>query len=129
MNIQYLNHPPYPNRWMITLIQQGSVCDLESSEPGCQEDEVILFCRKKYGWLWICGNSEQLLILPLSVECRPIPYEDTIKKSCSAHKNSQHKVDLSLYHRPVGRSMNELHAKEFTAQNSKILLSRMCLHI
>ena len=23
---------------MITLIQQGSVCDLESSEPGCQED-------------------------------------------------------------------------------------------
>ena len=23
MNIQYLNHPPYPNRWMITLIQQG----------------------------------------------------------------------------------------------------------
>ena len=22
---------------MITLIQQGSVCDLESSEPGCQE--------------------------------------------------------------------------------------------
>ena len=22
MNIQYLNHPPYPNRWMITLIQQ-----------------------------------------------------------------------------------------------------------
>ena len=38
MNIQYRNHPPYPNRWMITLIQQGSVCDLESSEPGCQED-------------------------------------------------------------------------------------------
>ena len=23
MNIQYLNHPPYPNRWMITLIQKG----------------------------------------------------------------------------------------------------------
>ena len=23
MNIQYLNHLPYPNRWMITLIQQG----------------------------------------------------------------------------------------------------------
>ena len=23
MNIQYLNHPPDPNRWMITLIQQG----------------------------------------------------------------------------------------------------------
>ena len=23
MNMQYLNHPPYPNRWMITLIQQG----------------------------------------------------------------------------------------------------------
>ena len=23
MNIQYLNHPPYHNRWMITLIQQG----------------------------------------------------------------------------------------------------------
>ena len=39
MNIQYLNHPPCPNRWMITLIQQGSVCDLESSEPGCQEDD------------------------------------------------------------------------------------------
>ena len=39
MNIQYLNHPPYPNRWMITLTQQGSVCDLESSEPGCQEDD------------------------------------------------------------------------------------------
>ena len=38
MKIKYLNHPPYPNRWMITLIQQGSVCDLESSEPGCQED-------------------------------------------------------------------------------------------
>ena len=30
----------YPNRWMITLIQQGSVCDLESSEPGCQEDAL-----------------------------------------------------------------------------------------
>ena len=29
MNIQYINHPPYPNRWMITLIQQGSVWDLE----------------------------------------------------------------------------------------------------
>ena len=25
MNIQYLDHSPYPNRWMITLIQQGSV--------------------------------------------------------------------------------------------------------
>ena len=24
MNIQSLNHPPYPNRWMITLIRQGS---------------------------------------------------------------------------------------------------------
>ena len=23
MNIKYLNHPPYPNRWMICLIQQG----------------------------------------------------------------------------------------------------------
>ena len=23
MNIQYLNLPPYPNRWMIWLIQQG----------------------------------------------------------------------------------------------------------
>ena len=42
MNIQYLNHPPYPNRWMITLIQQGSVCDLERSEPGFQEDVYII---------------------------------------------------------------------------------------
>ena len=25
---------------MITLIQEGSVCDLESSEPGCQEDDM-----------------------------------------------------------------------------------------
>ena len=25
---------------MITLIQQGSVCDLESSEPGCQEGVI-----------------------------------------------------------------------------------------
>ena len=23
MNIQYLNLPPYPNRWMVCLIQQG----------------------------------------------------------------------------------------------------------
>ena len=23
MNIQYLNLPPYPNRWMVWLIQQG----------------------------------------------------------------------------------------------------------
>ena len=42
MNIQYLNQPPYPNRWMITLIQKGSVCDLESSEPGCQEGVIII---------------------------------------------------------------------------------------
>ena len=42
MNIQYLNHPPYLNSWMITLIQQGSVCDLESSEPGCQEDAYVM---------------------------------------------------------------------------------------
>ena len=45
MNIQYLNHPPYSNRWMITLIQQGSVCDLESSEPGCQEDAMVKHVR------------------------------------------------------------------------------------
>ena len=45
MNIQYLNHPPYPNRWMIALIQQGSVSDLGSSEPGCQEDDEALLIQ------------------------------------------------------------------------------------
>ena len=47
MNIQYLNHPPYPDRWMITLIQQGSVWDLGSSEPGCQEDDVTKTAKEK----------------------------------------------------------------------------------
>ena len=28
MNIQYLNLPPYPNRWMVWLIQQGAVSRL-----------------------------------------------------------------------------------------------------
>ena len=56
MNIQYLNHPPYPNRWMIALIQQGSVSDLESSEPGCQEDAIPYLISSKV-------NSELIVIM------------------------------------------------------------------
>ena len=39
MNIQYLNHPPYPNRWMVWLIQQGLAWRPRCVKTCCQEDE------------------------------------------------------------------------------------------
>ena len=40
MNIQYLNLPPYPNRWMVWLIQQGLAWRPRCVMTCCQEDEV-----------------------------------------------------------------------------------------
>ena len=39
MNIQYLNLPPYPNRWMVWLIQQGLAWRPRCVKTCCQEDE------------------------------------------------------------------------------------------
>ena len=40
MNIQYLNLPPYPNRWMVWLIQQGLAWRPRCVKTCCQEDEI-----------------------------------------------------------------------------------------
>ena len=42
MNIQYLNLPPYPNRWMVWLIQQGLACRPGCVKTCCQEDGIGL---------------------------------------------------------------------------------------
>ena len=39
MNIQYLNFPPYPNRWMVWLIQQGLAWRPRCVKTCCQEDD------------------------------------------------------------------------------------------
>ena len=41
MNIQYLNLPPYPNRWMVWLIQQGLAWRPRSVKSCCQEDWIL----------------------------------------------------------------------------------------
>ena len=38
MNIQYLNLPPHPNRWMVWLIQQGLAWRPRCVKTCCQED-------------------------------------------------------------------------------------------
>ena len=38
INIQYLNLPPYPNRWMVWLIQQGLAWRPRCVKTCCQED-------------------------------------------------------------------------------------------
>ena len=38
MNIQYLNLPPYPNRWVVWLIQQGLAWRPRCVKTCCQED-------------------------------------------------------------------------------------------
>ena len=38
MNIQYINLPPYPNRWMVWLIQQGLAWRPRCVKICCQED-------------------------------------------------------------------------------------------
>ena len=42
MNIQYLNLPPYPNRWMVWLIQQGLAWRPRCVKTCCQEDDYLL---------------------------------------------------------------------------------------
>ena len=54
MNIQYLNLPPYPNRWMVWLIQQGLAWRPRCVKTCCQEDvfspsDVTAFHRMKNG--------------------------------------------------------------------------------
>ena len=39
MNIQYLNLPPYPNRWMVWLIKQGLAWRPRCVKTCCQEDD------------------------------------------------------------------------------------------
>ena len=39
MNIQYLNLPAYPNRWMVWLIQQGLAWRPRCVKTCCQEDD------------------------------------------------------------------------------------------
>ena len=41
MNIRYLNLPPYPNRWMVWLIQQGLAWRPRCVKTCCQEDGNI----------------------------------------------------------------------------------------
>ena len=49
MNIQYLNLPPYPNRWMVWLIQQGLAWRPRCVKTCCQEDaETGLIIYKKH---------------------------------------------------------------------------------
>ena len=42
MNIQYLNLPPYPDRWMVWLIQQGLAWRPRCVKTCCQEDDINL---------------------------------------------------------------------------------------
>ena len=57
MNIQYLNLPPYPNRWMVLLIQQGLAWRPRCVKTCCQEDEYGVFM------------SAYLLTCPFRVLC------------------------------------------------------------
>ena len=51
MNIQYLNLPPYPNRWMVWLIQQGLAWRPCCVKTCCQEDANNQFSDKfNDGW-------------------------------------------------------------------------------
>ena len=40
INIHYLNLPPYPNRWMVWLIQSGLAWRPRCVKTCCQEDEL-----------------------------------------------------------------------------------------
>ena len=45
MNIQYLNLPPYPNRWMVWLIQQGLAWRPRCVKTCCQEDDITNYAH------------------------------------------------------------------------------------
>ena len=47
MNIQYLNLPPYQNRWMVWLIQQGLAWRPRCVKTCCQEDAIVVLSNKK----------------------------------------------------------------------------------
>ena len=112
LNIQYLNHPPHPNRWMITLIQQGSVCDLEGSEPCCQEDAILQLTsptqidrvQNRGAFLWTVINKTSVFFLEsvtFQLHARMLS-----SKVALALKNYRHFSDLgvgiALSHRHVG---------------------------
>ena len=48
MNIQYLNLPPYPKRWMVWLIQQGLAWRPRCVKTCCQEDGFTKQVMKCY---------------------------------------------------------------------------------
>ena len=53
MNIQYPNLPPYPNRWMVWLIQQGLAWRPRCVKTCCQEDakwlqQYCMYCTVLY---------------------------------------------------------------------------------
>ena len=53
MNIQYLNLPPYPNRWMVWLIQQGLAWRPRCVKTCCQEDAIQeLYALRKLWSSW-----------------------------------------------------------------------------
>ena len=48
MSFQYLNLPPYPNRWMVWLIQQGLAWQPRCVKTCCQEDVILgLFTKSR----------------------------------------------------------------------------------
>ena len=58
MNIQYLNLPPYPNRWMVWLIQQGLAWRPRCVKTCCQEDGgwgLPLHHRLPATWISLSG--------------------------------------------------------------------------
>ena len=47
MNIQYLNLPPYPNRWTVWLIQPGFAWRPRCVKTCCKEDDKLARCCLK----------------------------------------------------------------------------------
>ena len=64
INIQYLNLPPYPNRWMVWLIQQGLAWRPRCVKTCCQEDVlVLLLCKAETQYLTCKVTRYRLLAM------------------------------------------------------------------
>ena len=57
MNIQYLNLPPYPNRWMVWLIQQGLAWRPRCVKTCCQEDGNMYWTTHLHTCLFRMPNA------------------------------------------------------------------------
>ena len=70
MNIQYLNLPPYPNRWMVWLIQQGLAWRPRCVKTCCQEDDIPISTHHKHS---SCSSTNQWAASKIW-HSRPISY-------------------------------------------------------